>query len=142
MSQARQTNLPVTDEWLAELSPERYRPMGRLLGESDLRFLRAQRGFHPEMEKRLRAQRVRVFRGYLRVFDADIRRLCSGLNPGMSGRMRWQVKFAFRMWVVKSRLPLYQYGIAEVDVAPLVTLFEALRVELTTQTFRARPVPA
>ena len=49
--------LPVTQEWLAELSPDRYRPMSRLLDNRDIRFLREQQGFRPEMEKRLRTQR-------------------------------------------------------------------------------------
>ena len=28
--------LPVTQEWLAELSPDRYRPMSRLLDNRDI----------------------------------------------------------------------------------------------------------
>ena len=36
-------NLPLTAEWIGELSVERYRPMMRLLDGADLEFLRSRR---------------------------------------------------------------------------------------------------
>ena len=39
--------LPVTTDWLSELSTDRYRPMMRLLEESDFQFLRTRKGFTP-----------------------------------------------------------------------------------------------
>ena len=127
--------LPVTQEWLAELSPDRYRPMNRLLDNRDIRFLREQQGFRPEMEKRLRAQRVLVFREYLRLLEADFHRLSSG-------RMRWQAVFAWRLLEVKFQVTLYQYRLAEVDVEPLTSVFEGLREELAADTVRLERVPA
>ena len=127
--------LPVTQEWLAELSPDRYRPMSRLLDNRDIRFLREQQGFRPEMEKRLRTQRVLVFREYLRMLEADFQRLSSG-------RMRWQAVFAWRLLEVKFQVTLYQYRLAEVDVEPLMSVFEGLREELTADTVRLERVPA
>ncbi|HEY1492973.1 MAG TPA: hypothetical protein VGF49_00460 [Candidatus Solibacter sp.] len=122
--------LPVTQEWMAELSPDRYRPMRRLLDHRDIRFLREQHGFRPEMEKRLRTQRVMVFREYLRLLEADIRRLCGGLQHDASVRMRWQAIFVWRILEVKFQVTLYQFRLAEVDVAPLMSVFEGLREEL------------
>ena len=49
--------LPVTAEWIEELSIERYRPMLRLLNQKDLLFLRAQPGFAPQMATDFRIQR-------------------------------------------------------------------------------------
>src|SRR4051794_28756912 len=72
--------LPVTTEWLGDLSDDRYRPMLRLLEESDFRFLRAQEGFRPAMEKTLRAQRAEAFHGYLRMLECDFKRVCLALQ--------------------------------------------------------------
>src|SRR6266567_1345499 len=71
--------LPVTAQWIEELSVERYRPMMRLLSSADIEFLRAQPGFTPKMESRLRSQRCQIFRGYLKCLDTDFRRVCMAL---------------------------------------------------------------
>uniref|UniRef100_Q01UT2 Uncharacterized protein n=1 Tax=Solibacter usitatus (strain Ellin6076) TaxID=234267 RepID=Q01UT2_SOLUE len=134
--------LPVTQEWLAELSPDRYRPMSRLLDNRDIRFLREQQGFRPEMEKRLRSQRVLVFREYLRMLEADFLRLASGLQHETSNRLRWQALFALRVLEVKFQVTLYRFRLAELDVEPLMSVFEALREELTGDTVRMERAPA
>src|ERR1035441_6142951 len=72
--------LPVTTDWLSELSTDRYRPMLRLLDATDFQFLRVQKGFTPEMERRLRRQRVQAFRGYLRLLVADFDRIVAALR--------------------------------------------------------------
>src|SRR5450759_906940 len=66
--------LPVTAEWIDELSTDRYRPMMRLLDSRDLEFLNSQAGFTPKMESRLRAQRCQIFRSYLRCLEMDFQR--------------------------------------------------------------------
>src|SRR5690242_18787345 len=97
--------LPVTAEWIDELSIERYRPMLRLLDSSDLEFLRSQPGYTPKMESNLRAQRCTIFRGYLRCLHMDFRRVCLALKLVMvqshydrpdlaSALMHHQVMFA------------------------------------------------
>ncbi len=52
-----------------------YQPMERLLRNDDIVFLRAQPGFDPSMEGRLRAQRRAAFRVYLRHLQTDFARL-------------------------------------------------------------------
>src|SRR6266496_5320842 len=73
------STLPVTAEWIEELSSHQYRPMVRLLDSADIDFLRAQPGFTPKMETKLRAQRCRIFRGYLECLDNDFKRVCLAL---------------------------------------------------------------
>ena len=73
-------SLPVTAEWIDELSTDRYRPMMRLLDSRDIEFLRSQAGFTPKMESKLRAQRCQIFRGYLRCLDMDFQRVCMALK--------------------------------------------------------------
>src|ERR1039457_1660901 len=73
-------SLPLTAEWIDELSIERYRPMMRLLDGGDLDFLRSQPGYTPRMATRLRTQRCLIFRGYLRCLNADFGRVCAAVK--------------------------------------------------------------
>src|SRR5580704_8545641 len=66
--------LPLTAEWIDELSMERYQPMLRLLDGGDLEFLRSQPGFNSQMVSNLRRQRCQIFRGYLRCLSGDFHR--------------------------------------------------------------------
>ncbi len=56
----------VSTEWLSRFSVAKYRPMERLFSDADYRFLERQRGFNPGIARRLRRERMRVFRGYFR----------------------------------------------------------------------------
>jgi hypothetical protein len=94
------------------------------------------------MEKRLRAQRVLVFREYLRMLDADFRRLCDGLDAGTPVRLRWQAAFAWKVLEVQFQVTLYRFRLAEVDVLPLLGVFEALRAELGRNTLHAERATA
>jgi hypothetical protein len=134
--------LPVTHEWLAELSSNRYRPMRRLLCRTDLDFLRRQHGFDPAMEKRLRAQRVLIFNEYLRQLDADFRRLCSELTSDAALRLRWRVSLAWNMMWVKAGVKLYGWGFGGVDVEPLLETFDRLLAEFHTVALHAEHAPA
>src|SRR6266404_2246135 len=73
-------SLPVTAEWIDELSVERYRPMMRLLDGADLDFLRSQPGFTPQAAAKLRIQRCQIFRGYLRALSTDFGRISGAIK--------------------------------------------------------------
>ena len=103
-------HLPVTAEWIDELSVERYRPMLRLLDSRDLDFLKSQPGFTPSMAEKLRKQRCQVFRGYLRCLCADFSRICAAIKllmlhsrrdrPDLAGILvRNQMLFAVGMYL-------------------------------------------
>jgi hypothetical protein len=135
--------LPVTTEWLEDLSDDRYRPMLRMLEESDFRFLRAQKGFTPAMEKRLRGQRVEVFHGYLKMLEGDFKRVCMALRIVMvqseydrpdlaSALMHRQLTFACGVLTLEFRLVLFRLGVASVDASELVKMFDGMRLELKT----------
>ena len=134
-------SLPVTAEWIDELSIERYRPMLRLLDSSDLEFLRSQPGYSPRMESNLRAQRCQIFRGYLRCLNMDFRRVCMALKLVMaqsrqdrpdlaSVLVHHQIMFTSGMLAVQARLFMYRWGICTVDVSDLVQIFDVTRLEL------------
>lgn len=147
------SSLPVTSEWIEELSMEPYRPMMRLLNGQDIEFLRSQPGFTPAMADRLRIQRCQVFRGYLRRLNSDFSRVCTALKLVMlhsgvdrpdlaSVLVNHQLMFAYTMSTVHVRLFLYRWGIGTVDVMSLVKLFDVMRVELQGMVPMAEPAGA
>jgi hypothetical protein len=146
-------SLPLTAEWIDELSVERYRPMIRLLDGEDLEFLRSQPGFTPKMEAKLRTQRCQIFRGYLRCLNADFGRVCAALKilmlqsrndrPDLAAAlMRYQAIFVLGMCMVQCRLVLYRWGVCAVDVTGLVDVFDKMRLELRTLVPVALPMGA
>jgi hypothetical protein len=137
------THLPVTAEWIDELSIERYQPMMRLLDGGDVSFLRTQPGFTPKMAANLRRQRCQIFQGYLRCLNHDFGRVCSAIKVVMlnskndrpdlaTALIRHQAMFALGILAIQFRLFLYRWGVCGVDAAGLVKLFDMLRTELRT----------
>ena len=135
------SSLPLTAEWIDELSIERYRPMMRLLDGGDLEFLRSQPGFTPRMATKLRIQRCQIFRGYLRCLNGDFQRVCAAIKilmlqsrldrPDLAGVLvQQQLMFACEMGLVYFRLFLYRWGLCGVDVTSLVKNFDLMRLEL------------
>lgn len=130
-------------EWIDEISADRYRPMARLLDSADFEFLRSQPGVTRWQIVRIRLQRCRIFRGYLRSLNADFGHVCMALKVliAESGEdradlagvlLRHQSQFACAMIRVQCRLLLYTLGVGRVDVSGLVTLFDGMRQELMT----------
>jgi len=146
-------SLPVTTEWLDNLSDDRYRPMLRLLDEGDFQFLRAQKNYTPALERRLRAQRVEVFRGYLGTLESDFKRVCLGLKIMLvqserdrsdlaSALMHRQLTFACSMLHIQARLILFSWGLATVDATDLIHMFDGMRLELKNLVPMACPAAA
>jgi hypothetical protein len=65
----------VTPEWLENFSAGSYRPMEDLLGTEDFHFLVRQPGFDRALYRRLRRDRLRIFRQYLNRLISDFNRL-------------------------------------------------------------------
>jgi hypothetical protein len=146
-------SLPVTAEWIDELSTDRYRPMMRLLDSRDIEFLRSQAGFTSKMESEMRARRCRIFRGYLRCLDMDFQRVCTALKlvlvqseqdrPDLSWiLLHNQVLFATGLLAVHFRLILYGWGVGTVDADGLVRNFDGMASELRHLVPAAMPAYA
>jgi len=146
-------SLPLTSEWINDLSTEQYKPMLRLLDSADIEFLRSQPGYTREMESKLRQQRCQVFRGYLRCLTSDFQRVSMALKivmaqsehdrPDLAGiLMHQQLVFATGMFSVRCRLILYRWGVCQVEVAGLVRIFDQMRAELCTLVPSAQPCGA
>jgi hypothetical protein len=127
--------------WLAEFRVERYRPMERLLSDEDGSFLSAQRGFEPAMLRKLRAERRRIFRLYLRGLvrdfsrlDAIGRQLVASASEDRSDLaatlLRQRVAFTGNLLAVELSLALNAAGIGHVDVRALVQNLALLKSRL------------
>ncbi len=65
----------ITAEWLESFTPVTYQPMELLLAEEDFNFLVRQPGFESSIGKKLRRDRLRIFRQYLHRLISDFNRL-------------------------------------------------------------------
>ncbi len=147
------SSLPVTADWIDELSVDRYRPMLRLLDGEDLEFLRSQPGFTPKMAASLRVQRCQIFRGYLQCLNADFGRVCTAIKvlmlqsradrPDLAAALvRYKATFIWIMAMVQFRVFLFRWGICAVDVTSLVQIFDRISLDLRAMVPVALPMGA
>jgi hypothetical protein len=140
---SKSQSIPDGFDPLDELSFDRYRPMLRLLDGADFAFLRNQSGFTPQLETRLRGQRTRVFRAYLRDLRDDFGRISMAAKLLMvnarddrpdiaSALVRSELTFAWALAMVHVRLALYSWGFGTVSAAALLNTFNRLRGEFRT----------
>ena len=127
--------------WQYSLSPERYRPMLRLLDEADFRFLREQPGFTLEQAAKLRAQRYRLFLAYLESLRSDFDSLAAAFRfalahsdgeraPLASTLRRAEIRFAWRSMRVRARAYAWSKGFGKVDAGELLLVFAGLHTEV------------
>ncbi len=132
----------VDPVWLKNFSVSSYRPMERLLNEDDIAFLKEQPGYEPGMEKRLRADRRRVFRMYLRDLGRDFNRLHLALrlmvlhapedSPELAKTLiRQKLYFVAGVLALHIKIEFYRFGIGSVDVRGLISTIEAMQQELS-----------
>ncbi len=65
----------ITPEWLKSFSLDRYRAMSGLLADDDFAFLSRQPGFDLSLYKKLRRERLQIFRQYFNRLIVDFNRL-------------------------------------------------------------------
>lgn len=123
----------------------RYRPMFRLLDESDCGFIAS--GFPGSSNlRRFRAERRSLFRVYLRNLGADHARIVGAIRdllvasqldrPDLAKALyRCQMMFALAMISVEFKLLLHAMGIGTVDVRSLVAAVEGLQLQLQDMVF-------
>ncbi|HLK49480.1 MAG TPA: hypothetical protein VKT49_15165 [Bryobacteraceae bacterium] len=133
--------LPITADWISELSAERYRPMLRLLDTDELDLLKSQPHFTAGQESQFRSNRAQIFRGYLRCLHADFLRISMAIRvlmvqsrddrPDLARVLiRRRTVYAAAAAAVHLRLFLYERGVCGVDATGLMRTFEEMRREL------------
>jgi hypothetical protein len=131
----------------------RYKPMDRLLDPLDYRFLQSQAGHSRRIVRRLRGQRVDIFRGYVRCLARDFSRVSSALKlvmvhssvdcSALEGLLlKQRMLFSMHMMSIEASLALYSFGLSvpTVDVQRLVDALDALRIQV--QVLAAAPQPS
>ena len=128
-------------DWDDIFSPTRYRAIERLLDERDYKFVASQAGYNPKVEKNLRTERVRIFRGYVRWLANDFTRISSAVKTLMLTSetdrtdlaglvMKQQFIFVSALMMVEFKLILHSFGWRSVDVAALLEAFDGMRAQL------------
>jgi hypothetical protein len=136
-----QSDSEVAVDQCLVLSLEKYRPMERLLQEQDFRFLASQPGFSPQLGRRFRTERRRIFRGYLRNLRKDFGRVSLAFRilivHSVEDRgdlaqslMRLRVMFVLGMLAVEGRLLLHAAGLGTVNVRGLVESLETMQAQM------------
>lgn len=123
-----------------EFSLARYEPMARLFSEEDLRFLEAQPGYTPDIGRKFRRERRRIFRSYLRELSAEFNRLheraraiaasLPAEHSALVGSLiRLQCRFWYEMAVLNLSVSLGWTGMA--DVQGLVNAVASMQAEVS-----------
>lgn len=142
-------NLPP-EEWEGLFSLSRYKAMERLLDETDGQFLQTHQHFTPQENKKFRAKRVKLFRGYMHQLSEDFNRICKALKllmvqsridrPDLAGLLlKQQFTFSLAMMAVEVKLILYGFGWAGVDVKALMEPLTTVRAQLQALAAIADP---
>jgi hypothetical protein len=131
----------VDAEWVSRFSVAKYRPMLRLIAAEDFQYLARQRGYHPRIAGRLRRERTRVFRGYLKCMRHDYRKLEAAMALWMMNSpadrpdlardlLRRRLTFTLAVLAAKWRLLLYAHGLESVDPNRLLDALSDMRLDL------------
>ena len=134
----------VSTVWLSRFSVAKYRPMERLFSEEDFRFLAGQRGYNPGIARRLRRERIRAFRGYLRLLRSDYRKLEAAMSLYMANSpvdrpdlaralFKRRVQFTCAVLAAEWRVRLYGFGLSPSDTRRLVAALDDMRDHLRRQ---------
>jgi hypothetical protein len=147
----RASRVGAPGDCLARISATRYRPMQRLLDPAEEAFV-AQHADKAAV-RRFRAQRRRVFRGYLCSLERDFDKTCGAIRlvlvdshqdrPELAAAlMKQQARFVLATALVRGRLWLHAAGIGTVDARGLVGSLEAMCSELGQLVPAAAPSAA
>lgn len=129
-------------QWLSEFSVTKYLPMQRLLDDSDARYLASQSCCNPKMLRRLRSERRRIFRSYLRTLISDFNRLHMAARMVLlysttdrpelvSALFRQRLMFSVAVVAIECRLVLHALGLSTVNVSGLISTLDGMRVQVS-----------
>jgi hypothetical protein len=136
------------EQWIACVDEDlthKYRPMVRLLNEEDFIFLRGEPGYRPDIEKRLRRGRARIYARYLQLLNKDFARLCragralavyatSDRTDFIEELARRQFAFRVRMVEARWRLLVYRCGFPARNSSELLQVIEGLQQQVRVLT--------
>lgn len=134
---------------------DRYRPMERLLCESDWKFLSTQPGFTSSRIREIRAKRRNLFRRYLNCVNGDFGAMCVLVRalmvqsatdrPDLARALfRIRVSFFYTLLKIQLRLAAHAVGVPaiHIDVQALTSTLEQIGSCARSLQLAAEPSPA
>jgi hypothetical protein len=137
----RRNDLPLSPEWIDELSTDKYRNMMRLLSREGLEDLRSRPDYSRRMATEFRKERSRLFQEYLDAMSVDFERICIAIRllllnsrydrPDLASTLiQSRVMFSLAMASLRMRVFFYTLGWCEGDASEVFRIFDAMRLEL------------
>jgi hypothetical protein len=132
----------ITPEWLENFSTSVYHPMEGLLADEDFTFLCRQPGFDLSLYRKLRRERLRIFRQYLIRLIADFNRLhlvtrvliaqSSEDRSDLVSKLIWlKVRFSVSLVRAEASYLLCRLGLSSLAVRALITHLEEMHAQLS-----------
>jgi hypothetical protein len=135
----------ITSEWLENFSVSSYYPMEGLLSDEDFKFLSRQPGFDLSLYRKLRRDRLHIFKQYLNRAIIDFNRLHTAVrtllpytetdSSDIVGRLIW-LRLRFSYAVLKAQLSywLCVVGFRSLAVRELILHLEEMSLQLNLVT--------
>ncbi|MFL6352068.1 MAG: hypothetical protein ACJ74Z_09485 [Bryobacteraceae bacterium] len=131
----------ITPEWLENFSASAYYPMEGLLADEDFAFLSRQPGFDLSLYRKLRRERLRIFRQYLTRLVSDFNRLhvvtraLIAQSPHdrseVVGRLiRLKIRFSVALVRAEASYVLCRLGLRSLAVRALIRHLEEMHAQL------------
>jgi hypothetical protein len=131
----------ITPEWLENFSLDRYRTMSGLLANDDFAFLSRQPGFDLSLYKKLRRERLQIFRQYFNRLIIDFNRLHMTArflvaqnqqdSSGMAASLfQLQIRFYAAVLHTECAYALCRLGLCTLNVQRLVEPIQALSEQI------------
>jgi hypothetical protein len=132
----------VTPEWLENFSTAVYHPMEGLLADEDFTFLSHQPGFDLSLYRKLRRERLRIFRQYLTRLISDFNRLhlvtrvliaqSSEDRSDLVSKLIWlKVRFSVALIRAEASYVLCRLGLSSLAVRALIVHLEEMHAQLS-----------
>jgi hypothetical protein len=132
----------ITPEWLENFSTSAYHPMEGLLADEDFTFLSHQPGFDLSLYRKLRRERLRIFRQYLTRLVSDFNRLhlvtrvliaqSSDDRSELVSKLIWlKVRFSIALIRAEASYVLCRFGLSSLAVRGLILHLEEMHAQLT-----------
>lgn len=125
----------ITPEWLASFSPSVYYPMHGLLANEDFQFLARQPGFDLSLYRKLRRERMLIFRQYLGRLVSDFNKLHAYALLVLSHGDTDQSTLVKRLAILRLRFTLsvvsaeFSYYLCVLGIGSLATRSVVARLE-------------
>jgi hypothetical protein len=131
----------ITPEWLENFSASTYHPMESLLSDEDFLFLSRQPGFDLSLYKKLRRDRLNIFRQYLNRLISDFNRLHriarvllahspQDQSEAVARLIRLKLRFSILVFEVEARYILCLIGLRCMAVQSLVAKLDEMSTQL------------